>query len=252
MSPSDFKDHFSSHSEQYKRFRPSYPPELFEFLARLCPSRNTAWDCATGSGQAAHHLAKLFDQVYATDASAEQVRQSLPHEKIIFSVMRAESPDFDPNSIDLITVAQSLHWFERTKFYQAAHRVLRKGGILAVWSYNLLSVEPQIDSVLQHFYTEVVGEYWPPERKFVEQGFPAMPETFKSYQAPPFSMQTRWHLEDLLGYVGTWSACKYYQDDTGNNPVDILADELQGLWSDPLDNKLVNWPLRLMIGKKVG
>lgn len=250
MTSSNFKDHFSTHSDNYKRYRPGYPLQLLEFLAGLCEQRHRVWDCATGTGQAAHQLAKLFDEVYATDASQKQIEQAVSTGNIHFSVMPAEYPEFDTETIDLITVAQAFHWFDQSRFYRSAYDVLKPNGILAIWSYNLLSVQPDIDSIIQQFYAEVIGEYWPAERKFVEQGYPPMPKVFRSFQAPLFSMQTRWHLGDLLGYVSTWSACKYYREDTGDDPIEILEEELADVWQDPLEVRQVSWPLRLMVGRK--
>ena len=50
--------------------------QLFTYLASLCPAHDLAWDCATGNGQAAVALAPHFEQVIATDASAQQIDQA--------------------------------------------------------------------------------------------------------------------------------------------------------------------------------
>jgi len=70
---SGFADHFSATAAAYATFRPRYPDALFEWLAAIAPSRECAWDCATGSGQAASGLARHFEQVVATDPSAAQL-----------------------------------------------------------------------------------------------------------------------------------------------------------------------------------
>jgi hypothetical protein len=70
-----FKDHFSKQAEDYAKFRPRYPHELFEYLGTLAPSRQLAWDCGTGNEQAAIALAAVFDHGIATDASEKQTRR---------------------------------------------------------------------------------------------------------------------------------------------------------------------------------
>lgn len=252
MSADQFKDHFSTKSDHYQRYRPGYPAQLFEYLAGISPSRSRAWDCATGTGQAARQLAVYFEHVIATDASEQQIAQSNRDERIEYRVLPAEQPDFSADSIDLITVAQALHWFDQTRFYRAARHVLKPDGILAVWSYNLLSIRPEIDFILNHFYHDIVGDYWPPERKLIEQGYPPQPAIFTRVNAPEFAMQAEWPLADLIGYLGTWSASRYYQAEKNIDPVNVIRDELNQAWGDAQVSRLVNWPLSLHIGKKPG
>src|SRR5438552_1354663 len=137
-----FKDLFSTQSADYARYRPSYPPALFSWLASVAPGRALAVDVATGSGQAALALAAHFAQVVAADASA-----------------------------DLLTAAQAFHWFRPDAFFADAARVLRPGGVLAVWSYGLTRITPAVDALVQHLYGDVLGSYWEPERRLVEEGY---------------------------------------------------------------------------------
>lgn len=250
MPSGQFKDHFSTKSDQYQRYRPGYPSQLYEYLAHISPSRTLAWDCATGTGQAARELVVYFDHVVATDASEQQITQSQRDQRIDYRVMPAEQPDFTAHSIDLITVAQALHWFDQTRFYQAAYHVLKPAGILAVWSYNLLSIRPEIDVIVNHFYHDVVGEYWPPERKLIEQGYPPLPAMFTRIDTPEFAMQADWQLSDLIGYLGTWSASRYYQAERKMDPLDIIRQELEQAWGNAETTHVINWPLSLQVGKK--
>ena len=61
-----FHDYFSDHSKLYASARPTYPEELFGFVASIAPARERVWDCATGNGQAAVGLARYFAEVEAT------------------------------------------------------------------------------------------------------------------------------------------------------------------------------------------
>ena len=197
-----FKDHFSKQAADYAKFRPRYPRELFEYLGSVAPSRALAWDCATGNGQAAVELAKVFDRVIATDASEKQIANAGLHERVEYRMASAEESGLESGTIDLIMVAQALHWFDLGSFYAEVRRVLKNNGVFAASAYNLLHVEPAIDEVVNRYYYEVVGPFWPPERKLVEQ-FADLPFPFHKVDAPKFEMTAQWDLDHLLGYLQT-------------------------------------------------
>ena len=244
----DFKDHFSSQSPQYQRFRPSYPPALYRWLAGLTPGHSLAWDCATGNGQVARALVHNYAHVVATDASANQIAQCIAQDGIDYRVAHAEASPFDDHSVDLITVAQALHWFDLPAFYAEAARVLKPRGVLAVWSYQMLSIAPAIDEIVDDYYHNVVGPYWPPERRLVEQGYAPMPAPFHEIDTPDFAMAGEWQLEALLGYLGTWSASVYYTKAHQQDPLAHIRDALARAWGDPMQVRQVQWPLRLRVG----
>lgn len=243
-----FKDYFSKRSEDYAKYRPNYPAELFEYLASIAPNRELAWDCATGNGQAACALAEFFERVIATDASASQIEHAARDAKVLYKVATAEDSGLETASVDLITVAQALHWLELEKFYGEVRRVLKTKGVLAVWSYNLINISAEIDEVIRKFYKEVVGPYWPPERRFVEEGYRSLPFPFDEIETPQFHMRARWTLSDLTGYVRTWSATQKFIEKNEADPVADIEDELLALWGDAEQIKQVSWPLKLRVG----
>lgn len=249
MTSTTFKDHFSGNSGEYRKYRPSYPKELFQFLASLSPSTTVAWDCATGSGQAAVKLAQYFSSVIATDASIEQAQNAKPTENVVYEVAQAENAPILSGSIDLITVAQALHWFNAELFFSEAKRVLKNGGIIAVWSYNLLSLTPELDEIIKEFYQSIVGAYWPAERKHIESGYKNILFPFPQVSVPHFSMSAEWTLEELKGYLSTWSAVKRYMENKGSNPIDVIANKLFEKWGAQPKLQKVTWPLSLIIGK---
>lgn len=244
-----FKDHFSAQATDYARFRPNYPAELFSWLAGIAPARGAAWDCGTGSGQAAVGLAAHFDSVIATDPSASQLANAQLHPKVSFHRTAAESCGLDDASVDLLTVAQAIHWFDLERFYAEAKRVLKPGGVIAVWTYTLLDVEAGVDALITDFYRNVVGPFWPPERKMVDDRYRSLPFPFAPIATPNFAISTEWSREDLLGYLGTWSATRAYMKDKGVDPLPELDRRLATLWPQSTQKKMLRWPLHMRVGR---
>jgi SAM-dependent methyltransferase len=240
-----FKDHFSTHSDQYQRFRPDYPDDLFNWLATLTTAHNVAWDCATGNGQAAKQLAVHYDQVIATDASQQQISQAVQATNIHYGLAQETNPDIADNSIDLVTVAQAIHWFDASIFFTEVKRVLKPGGVLAVWGYNLLRIDPETDSLIDHLYSNTLKDYWPEERKLLEAGYSTIRFPFTMIDSPVFEMSRMWSRKELLGYLDTWSAVKRYTKDNGVNPLDEFARQLSGHWPEKQLKKII-WPLILV------
>ena len=245
-----FKDYFSEQAAAYASYRPQYPPHLFAWLADVCPQHRRVWDCATGSGQAALALASHFAQVIATDASQAQLRETTPTSKVHYLCASAEQVPLASNSLDLITVGQAAHWFERPRFYEEVHRLLVPDGILALWCYGLFQITPAIDSVIQDYYQHTVGEYWPPERRHVEQAYQSLDFPYVEMTTPAYHMQVEWNLPQVMGYLATWSATRLYIKATGDDPLPRLAQQLAAAWVDPHQAFIIQWPLHLKVGNK--
>jgi SAM-dependent methyltransferase len=242
----DFKDHFSAQSTAYARHRPLYPPELFAYLAGL-GSRKLAWDCATGNGQAAVALAAHFERVVATDASRAQIDAAIAHPGVSYRVATAEESGLPSDSADLVTVGQALHWFDTVRFFAEASRVLAAGGCVAAWCYELCNVSPDCDSVVQRLYTGIVGPFWPPERRLIEERYAGIEFPGTAIATPEFEMGTRWAVDDMLGYLRTWSACQRYRRQHGDDPVERIEDELRAAWGTA--TRAVRWPLTLRVSR---
>ena len=245
-----FHDHFSGVANRYADFRPHYPAALFDYLATLVPSTSMVWDCACGNGQASHDLAARFDRVIATDASKEQIASATPNPKIEFRVATGEQSGLPDNSVDLITVAQAMHWFNFEQFYAEVRRVLKVNGVLAAWAYGINQVEGDtVNEIVQDFYSNVVGPYWPPERMLVEEGYRTIPFPFREIAPPSFTMEVVWSLEQLVGYFSTWSATNRYIKANGRSPLPAVAKQLACVWGEPGTTRRVEWPLYLQVGR---
>lgn len=245
----NFKDYFSKQASDYTRYRPHYPALMFEYLAELAIDHQRAWDCATGSGQAALGLANYFEKIIATDASDKQIANATAHDRITYVVAPAEKTEITSGSVDLIVVAQALHWFDLDTFYAEVRRVSQEGGVLAAWSYSLLRISSAVDGVLDQFYTNVVGPFWPPERKLVDDKYQSIPFPFEELEAPPFKMEARWNLDRLVGYLGTWSSVQKYKDKHETDPLEIVIRDLRRAWGRPEDEKKIHWPVHMRVGR---
>ena len=245
-----FKDHFSTHSATYASSRPGYPDSLFTYLSSLCDQHERAWDCATGSGQAAIKLADYFKRVIATDASAAQIAHAQPHQTVSYVVTRAENSTLENNSVDLISVAQALHWFDLPAFTAEVDRILKSSGILAVWSYNLLTINPALDERIQHLYGDVLKPYWPAERQLVEEGYRSIDFPYPELSSPPFAMELDWTLAQLRDYLSTWSAVKACLAATGLDPLERITEQLLERWGDTQASKRIRWALSIRAWKK--
>ena len=245
-------DHFSIVAGQYATFRPRYPAALFEWLAGVAPRRGRVWDCACGSGQASLDLAAHFDAVIGTDLSAAQLAQAPLHERIRYQVATAEQCDLESASCDLVTVAQALHWFDLPRFYAEVRRVLHPDGLLAVWCYGVATIPALVgDAVLQDYYSNIVGPYWPPERILVEQGYRTLEFPEPEIDVPAFAMQLDWTLDELLGYASSWSATARYAEAHGSNPIAQLRAALLPHWGAPEVRRPISWPLSVRAARAV-
>lgn len=242
-----FQDHFSGHAEAYRQHRPHYPDALFQWLAEQSPDQRLAWDCATGNGQAAAALARHFDHVIATDASGRQIAQAEPAQKVEYRVAPAEHSGLSDRSADLVTVAQAAHWFDLPAFYKEVKRVACDGAVVALWCYGLARITPEVDAMVDDYYHNTVGAYWPPERRHIETAYRKIDFPFPELEPPTFTMKAEWSIDQLLGYLGTWSATRRYMTETGRNPLALLAPALAAAWKGNQAHK-VEWPIALRAG----
>lgn len=244
-----FEDHFSAQAKEYARSRPHYPPQLFDYLAFVAPGHRLAWDCGTGNGQAAVELARHFQRVVATDASPDQLALAAPHERVEYRLEPAEEVSLPPRSVDLVTCAIAVHWFDLDRFYPAVRGVLAPRGVLAVWTYHFPHIDPAVDRIVEHYYRDVLAGYWPERFHYVDQRYETLPFPFEELTPPQLHMQTDWTLENLTGFLSSWSATERYRLERGHHPVGLIWPELSQAWGAPGVRRHVRWPLHLRLGR---
>ncbi len=244
----NFKDLFSIQAKDYAKYRPTYPHELFDYLAGITLNKDLAWDVGCGNGQAAIELAKNFKRVIATDPSEKQIHEATPKHNIDYRIESGENPTILDGEVNLITIAQAFHWFDHKKFAEVCKRVARPDSHLAVWTYAKATINPELDLVVEKLYTGILENYWEKERKLVEQGYRSIEIPFEEIKTPTFRLQVDWSVEQVLGYFKTWSAMQSFLK---KNPPDSIIEalrEIETAWGSEPTRKM-EWPLSLRVWK---
>lgn len=244
-----FKDHFSAHAGLYRDARPLPPADWFDWLAGQAPDRALAWDAGCGNGQASLGLAAHFERVIATDPSATQVAQAMPHRAIEYRVEPAERSSLPDASASLVCVSQALHWFDLEAFYAEVRRIARPGALVAISAYGNCSVDRAVDAVEQELYADTLGGDWPPERALVDSGYRELPFPFAAVGTPSFAMQQAWDLGRFLAYLRSWSASQRHLRRTGTDAVEAAAPALARAWGEPARVRTVRWPFFTRVGR---
>jgi SAM-dependent methyltransferase len=243
-----YEDHFSCLASAYAEYRPQYPGELYAYLAGLSPGKELAWDCGTGSGQAALGLVEHFQRVWATDASAGQLAHAHRHPRVFYQASLAGHSGLPRRSVDLVTAAEALHWFDLDAFYAEVQRVLKPDGVMAAWCYQLPHIEARIDALLLAYFQDVLGPYWAPGIRLVSERYQTIPFPFEEVEPPSFEMRSLWNLEALFGFLSSWSANKRFIEANGFHPLEQIQGELERSWGESGKIKPIIWPLCFRIG----
>lgn len=240
---------FGARADAYASFRPHYPVALFDWLAASSPGHQRALDIACGNGQASRPLLRHFDLVLACDGSPEQLLAAPDLQGIHCFAANAEAQPLTDASLDLIVVAQALHWFATPAFFAEVRRLLKPNGLFCAWCYSLLRITPELDVLLDDFYSTTLGPYWPAGRASVDAGYRDIQAPFPRLQPPPFAIELQWDLPQLLGYLSTWSAVQRLQQASGRDPLLDLLPQLEKAWGAPQQQRFVRWPLHFLAGR---
>ena len=241
------QDNFSSGAADYALYRPQSPQEIFDFLYSQVKNFDTAWDCGTGNGQVATTLAERFKTVYGTDISEKQLALAPKKDNVIYRLERAEQTSFPDHSINLITVGQAIHWFDFESFYAEVSRVAAPGAFFAAWTYSLLRLTPAVNEVIDHFYRNITHPYWDKERAFVDAEYKTIPFPFKEVHAPAIDIVKSYNLNQLIGYLRTWSGVQHYIEKEQNDPLELIITDLTKAWGNN-EYIEVRWPVHVRAG----
>jgi len=244
---------FGGHAKLYASARPTYPTELFQFIVSHCQKKDSVWDCATGTGQAAFVLANYFKQVEATDISMQQLENASQANNINYSVASAEDTSFEDESFDLITVAQALHWFEYEKFWPEVDRVLKPKGTFFAWGYDWTKIDFDTDFQIKKNLFDLLSDYWNPKAKLLWGGYQSVKLNFpyRLIEVPRFTIDLHWNLEQLFQYFLSWSSTQAYLKDHGLEKIEYAKQQVLKVWGNPEETKLIQWPLHILAGRKL-
>ncbi len=242
------KDNFSTQSDDYAKFRPVYPQKLIDFLLSLTKTHEACWDCGTGNGQLAVALAETFQKVSATDISQNQLNNATKHANIEYSKQPAEETTFSNQSFDLITVAQAAHWFDHDRFNREVKRLLKPNGAVVLFGYGLVQVDEELNPIIQDFYWKVTKPYWDPERNHIEESYQTIPFPYEEKEVNEnFDIKSEMTLDQLTGYISTWSAVQHYKKANNQDPVQKLKSDLGEIWKN--GKREVTFPVFIRVGK---
>ena len=204
---------FGTDSRSYSQDRPQYPPELFAWISSMCRGHKTAWDCATGNGQAAIGLSHWFEKVDATDLASEQLAEAFSLPNVRYSAQSAEQTSFPDANFDLIAVAQALHWFDFRRFWPEVRRIARQDAFFCAWGYSWFKRTPdltELHAIYLDPLLDLLKPYWARENGILWNGYSTsdIEFPFDRFDAPPIDISISWDINTLFRYVRTWSAFK--------------------------------------------
>lgn len=195
-------------------------------------------------------LARHFDRVIATDKSREQLRHAIPSPGVDYRCATAEETGLARGSVDLVTAAQALHWFNIDGFFAEARRVLVPGGAIAVWGYGDPILDtPALQTTLHDFNRGTLEPYWAPQRSLLLAGYGTIAFPFEEIPIPAVTLQQRWTLAQLTGYLRTWSATAQYAARHHVDPVTEVEKALGKEWGNPEERRTIRWPVYVRAGR---
>ena len=249
VSLTPFADHFSTIAARYAEYRPRYPQALADALAARCAHHDDAWDAGCGNGQLSVQLGAHFARVHAQEPSQAQLDAAVPHARVDYTRAQAEASGLPDKSVDLAVAAQAAHWFDWPRYVAEVARVARPGALVALVSYGRLLLDGDAGVLVERYYSDDVGAYWPPGREHVENGYRDLAWPWPAVEAPAIEMRVDWTREALLGYVATWSATVKRAEAKGPGAYNALAEKLAAAWPDG-EQRTIRWPLTIRLARR--
>jgi SAM-dependent methyltransferase len=240
---------FGEYASDYARSRPQYPVALWQWVTSLCSAHDHAWDAGCGNGQASLALAAHFNQVTATDISAEQIANATPHKKVNYITAPTEDLSFPPASLDLVCVAQALHWFDLNTFWPQVQSALKPSGLFVAIAYGVFTLNEPIDAATKQYFFDVVEPYQAAGNRMIAQGYQDIAFPFKMIDAPQMAIECEWTMEQLLAYADTWSAVARMRKEQGEDPMPAYRAALAQVWGDAAKVRRVQMPLLIKAGR---
>ena len=136
---------FHGKAQGYDKARPGYPQAAMQYIASLMPRDATVADIGAGTGKFTIPLAQLGYTVYAVEPDADMrgVLTDTTRDIVHVTVFdgSAAHTGLSDNSVDVVTCAQALHWFDHDAFLAECARIARGNTFLLVSIYNSTSFD---------------------------------------------------------------------------------------------------------------
>lgn len=260
------------HAEGYAKYRPDYPQELHAAIVNFCQDKSKgsvldlAIDIGCGSGQSTLALAGSIKHVVGIDVSAAQINQARrlyteSHKNVEFQVGPAEDlSQFKDSSVDLVTFATCFHWLDAEKVYAEVKRVLKPGGVIAVFAKGLVYASlDEVTSVIKKFNYQTLADYWSPRICLIWEQYQDIMLPFEDFtrDETSFKIHRQYPLSMLIGYLRSWSGYQNYMK--AHPEDDILLDvemNIRNIYqkhSGSEDHDVLvdmTWPMYLLMGRK--
>jgi SAM-dependent methyltransferase len=189
-------------------------------------------------------LTRYFESVLATDISAELLDLAPIHPRISYRRAASEESGIGDDSVDLLVVAQAIHWFDLPRFWEEVRRVLKRGGIFAFWGYNWPQTCPAVDQVLEKLKLEI-APYWPERSAVLHNCYRTVDPPFPEIKTSGFEMSAAWTLDQYLAHLCSWSATRYFNEKSGQEVVEKYEPAFGVACG--ADDRSVSWPLVLKV-----
>ena len=162
---------FSNKADNYAKGRPDYPVAVVDFIKTLIDEQPIIADIGAGTGKFTKLIADLGYQVFAVEPNQDMFNQlqitvaDVPNAKTVLAT--SEATTLADQSIDIITVAQALHWFDLEKFKVECQRILKPNGwVVAMYNNGVDArnnqAQHRIDATKDFFVQPVIKEFRTP------------------------------------------------------------------------------------------
>ncbi|XP_059159776.1 putative methyltransferase DDB_G0268948 [Physella acuta] len=256
-------------AKMYAAFRPSYPQEVYDKIMSYHLERpgsppcdqQLAVDVCCGTGQSTLPLTKYFGKVTGVDISEDQVREMPTDVKNLKAVVSsAEDLYFlESGSVHLVTIATSLHWVNRDKFFDEARRVLKPGGTFVAYSYWFDQLaNNEAETFMKKMLHTVFGKYLTSRLDVMENKYATIKFPFshiKRYDG--IKIPAEMTLKEYIGYIASFHYINLYLRDFPKSNIleeieKSLALILGSRNGDPDDtiNVKTEWNVFMVLGRR--
>jgi trans-aconitate 3-methyltransferase len=203
-----FRSYNEEQGKAYAQNRRDYHPSLYQTIFDYHTSSggqlDTVLDVGCGPGTIGRGLDVHFTRVICLDPSEGMIStaRSLHGEEstaghIRFEISTAEelganlSPPIEDSSVDLITAANSAHWFDMSGFWPRAARVLKPGGTVAMWAGGELRTHPSmpnaaaIQAAMDKHFEQYLKEFEAPGNVLTRNRYVGLPLPWTLVQPVP-------------------------------------------------------------------